>query len=59
MMHITQNRCVYGPYPSSGILNNQKTRHFGKINLFPFAGEEGGETLHFGHSEILIIRQPI
>jgi hypothetical protein len=36
----TQNYWVFGPFPSSGILENKTFR---KLDLFPSSGEGGGE----------------
>jgi hypothetical protein len=36
----TQNYRVFGPFPSSGILENTTFR---KLDLFPSSGEGGGE----------------
>jgi hypothetical protein len=40
MVYNTQNYWVFGPFPSSGILENMT---FWKLDLFPSSGEGGGE----------------
>jgi hypothetical protein len=40
MVHNTQNYWVFGPFPSSGILENTTFR---KLDLFLSSGEGGGE----------------